>query len=118
MAWFSSNGMVSCFSFFLQYKSFYLLIIVNLPDSSASPYDVHRIFGFKMAFVENSIISHTAENSITHYRERTNNISFTGSIEQRHVTTLSGSCPSKLNGEMLPSNSKLIHYHENLKHSY
>ena len=38
----------------------------------------------------------------THYRERTGNIPFIGWMGQRHVTTLPNSCPSKLNGEIIP----------------
>ena len=59
----------------------HILIIVNLPDSSASPYDVHRIFGFSVVVAENSI------DRISHYRERISNIPLTGSIEQKHVAT-------------------------------
>ena len=41
----------------------------------------------------------------THHRERTNNIPFTGWIEQRHVTTMPNNCLSKLDVEMLSSHS-------------
>ena len=39
----------------------------------------------------------------THYAELTSNIPFTGWIEQKHLNAMSDSCPSKLDGEMLPS---------------
>ena len=42
---------------------------------------------------------------LTNNRKRKSLEKFTRNARQRHLTKMSGSCPSKLDGEMLPSRS-------------